>query len=56
MTDLPPASNLSPSSKQGNPSGFVIATVIMFFVEVIPPILLGPVAGIFVDREFNPQC
>ncbi|MFQ5944016.1 MAG: MFS transporter [Anaerolineales bacterium] len=31
-------------------TGSVLATGIMFFVEVIPPILLGSVAGVFVDR------
>lgn len=31
-------------------TGSVLATGIMFIVEVIPPILLGSVAGVFVDR------
>jgi MFS family permease len=31
-------------------TGSVLATGIMFFVEVIPRILLGSVAGVFVDR------
>lgn len=31
-------------------TGSVLATGIMFFVEVIPPVLLGSVAGVFVDR------
>ncbi len=31
-------------------TGSVMATGIMFIVEVIPPILLGSVAGVFVDR------
>ena len=31
-------------------TGSVLATGIMFLVEVIPPILLGSLAGVFVDR------
>jgi MFS family permease len=31
-------------------TGSVVATGTMFLVEVIPPILLGSVAGVFVDR------
>jgi predicted MFS family arabinose efflux permease len=31
-------------------TGSVLATGIMFIVQVIPPILLGSVAGVFVDR------
>ena len=31
-------------------TGSVLATGLMFIVEVIPPILLGSVAGVFVDR------
>lgn len=31
-------------------TGSVLATGVMFFVEVIPPVLLGSVAGVFVDR------
>jgi len=31
-------------------TGSVVATGIMFFVEVIPSILLGSLAGVFVDR------
>jgi MFS family permease len=31
-------------------TGSVVATGIMFMVEVVPPILLGSVAGVFVDR------
>lgn len=31
-------------------TGSVLATGIMFIVEVIPPILLGSLAGVFVDR------
>jgi MFS family permease len=31
-------------------TGSVLATGIMFIVEVIPPVLLGSIAGVFVDR------